>query len=115
MKLYKEWDRRPSESEYLINRIQEIVSSMTSGALVILYGSRARGSADVASDWDFLILTEHDLDRKTILEIKDQIYDLELETDTVLSSIIRTRNEWNSAKYSVLPFRNAIEEEGILL
>lgn len=88
---------------------------MTSGAMVILFGSQARGSASHTSDWDFLILTEHDLDRKSILEIKDRIYDLELETDTVLSTIIRTRNEWNSAKYSVLPFRQAIEEEGVLL
>jgi uncharacterized protein len=115
MKLYKDWDRRPSEDAYLIIKIQEIVAAMTSGATVILFGSRARGTALNSSDWDFLILTEHDLDRKSIREIKDRIYDLEVETDTVLSTIIRTRNEWNSSRYAVLPFRHAIEEEGILL
>ncbi|NVM23546.1 MAG: hypothetical protein HWN68_17410 [Desulfobacterales bacterium] len=48
-------------------------------------------------------------------KIRDRLYDPELETDTVLSSIIRTREEWHFPQYSVLPFKRVVEEEGILL
>jgi predicted nucleotidyltransferase len=115
MKTYKQWGQESSESDYLLKRVQKIVTSIDAGAQVILYGSRARGSAAAASDWDLLILTDHQLKRKTILEIRDLIYDLELKTDTVLSNIFRTKKEWASAKYSVLPFRHAVEQEGVVL
>jgi len=115
MKPYKDWAQKTSETGYLLERIQKIVTSVDPGAQVILYGSRARGGADIASDWDFLILTDRSLNRKSILEIKDRLYDLELETDTILSSIIRTRKEWHSPKYAVLPFKQIVEQEGILL
>ena len=32
--------------------------------------------------------------------IKDCLYDIELETDTVLSSIIRSKSEWLSSRYA---------------
>jgi len=115
MKSYKDWAQKTSESDYLLERIQKIVASIDAGAQVILYGSRARGSAGTASDWDFLILTDHNLKRESILEIRDRLYDLELETDTVLSSIIRTKKEWNSPKYSVLPYKKIVEQDAILL
>ncbi len=47
--------------------------------------------------------------------VKDRLYDLELETDTVLSSVIRAKNEWYSPKYTVLPFKQMVEQEGIRL
>ena len=56
-----------------------------------------------------------ELTRKSILEIRDRLYDLELETDTVLSSIIRTKKEWNSPKYAVLPYKKIVEQDGVLL
>jgi predicted nucleotidyltransferase len=115
MKSYKDWAQKTSETGYLLRRIQKIVTSIDTGAQIILYGSRARGGADTASDWDLLILTDHNLTRKSILEIRDRLYDLELETDTVLSSIIRTKKEWNSPKYAVLPYKKIVEQDGILL
>ncbi len=115
MKAYLDWAHKTSETGYLLRRIQKTVKSIDPEAQVVLYGSRARGAADTASDWDFLILTGHTLNRESVLEIRDRLYDLELETDTVLSSIIRTKKEWNSSKYSVLPYKKAVEQDGILL
>ena len=37
------------------------------------------------------------------------------ETDTVLSSIIRSQQEWRSAQYAVMPLRQQIEKEGVPL
>lgn len=115
MKSYVNLQKRPRETESLLKRVKQEVHSVISGADIILYGSRARGDADSISDWDFLILVDQPLDRNLITEIKDRLYDLELVTDTILSSIIRTRKEWDSHRYSVLPFKRAVEQEGVQL
>lgn len=108
-------DARLSGIESVLKRVQEEVHSVLPGAEIILYGSRARGVASPVSDWDFLILVDQPLDRDLIRKVRNRLYDLELETDTVLSSIIRTREEWQSPRYSVLPFKRMVEQEGISL
>lgn len=108
-------DDRLSGIESVLKRVQEEVYSVLPGAEIILYGSRARGVASPVSDWDFLILVDQPLDRDLIRKVRNRLYDLELETDTVLSSIIRTREEWQSPRYSVLPFKRMVEQEGISL
>ena len=40
-----------------------------------------------------------------ITKLKDGLYDIELENDEVVSSIIRSRQEWSSPEYDALPFR----------
>ena len=115
MKAYEDWEKKSPQSEVLLKQVRQEIVSLVPGAEVILYGSRGRGDADHLSDWDFLILVDQPLDKNTITEIRDRLYDLEVETSTVLSSIIRTREEWNSPQYSVLPFKRAVEQQGVLL
>ncbi|MCI5143089.1 MAG: hypothetical protein D3909_15440 [Candidatus Electrothrix sp. ATG1] len=47
------------------------------------------------SDRDFLIIADHPLDREIITQLKDGLYDIELENNEVMSSIIRSRQEWS--------------------
>ena len=108
----KKWTKA---DKTLLNQVEQQIHSIIPDAEVILYGSRARGDAVLASDWDFLILVEQPLGRDLIVEIKNCLYDLELKTDTVLTSIVRTRDEWNSPRYSVLPFKRTVEQEGVPL
>lgn len=115
MKSYSHLDRTTPGIKRLLKRVQQAVHSVVPEAEIILYGSHARGDASPVSDWDFLILVDNPLDRKLITKLKDRLYDLELEMDTVLSSIIRTQEEWRSPRYSVLPFKHMVEQEGISL
>jgi len=115
MKSHNNIKKWPQADESLLNQVERQVHSIVPGADVILYGSRARGDAGAISDWDFLILVDQPLDRDQIVELKNCLYDLELKTDTVLSSIVRTHKEWNSPKYSVLPFKRIVEQEGVSL
>ena len=115
MKSHKRNKNWPKADENLLKQVEQQIHSIVPDAEVILYGSRARGDAGPASDWDFLILVDQPLDRDRIAELKNRLYDLELETDTVLTSIVRTRDEWNSPRYSVLPFKRTVQQEGVSL
>ncbi len=101
--------------EELLKRVKSAVQALEPEAEVILYGSRARGTARADSDWDFLILLPEPVDRGLEMRIKDCLYDIELETDTVLSSIIRGKQEWLSRRYEVVPLRQEIERDGMVV
>ena len=103
------------ESVAFINRIKEKVLSVEPQAKIILYGSRAKGTARSDSDWDVLILLAY---QKITLEIEkkvvDPLYELEFETGEVISPMVYAEQEWNT-KYSVTPFYANVNKEGIPL
>ncbi len=103
------------ENANLLKRVRNKVHSIVPDAIIILYGSRARSKADQESDWDFLIFLDQKPDRKIVVELRDHLYELELESDTVLSAIVRSRDEWNSELYSILPFKETVERDGVVL
>ncbi|MCI5131636.1 MAG: hypothetical protein D3904_08945 [Candidatus Electrothrix sp. EH2] len=67
------------------------------------------------SDRDFLIIADYPLGREIITKLKDGLYDIELENDEVVSSIIRSMLERSSPEYNALPFKKAVEKEGVEL
>lgn len=92
--------------------VKKEVNQIVPKSEVILFGSRARKDFRSDSDWDFLILLDiPKLDKKTKNEILDRLYELELKTDSIISSIIHSKTEWE--KRSVTPIYQIIEEEGI--
>jgi predicted nucleotidyltransferase len=115
MKTFKEWGYKSPEASSLLKRVQDKVHSLLPGAEIILYGSRARLEADLESDWDFLILLDEMPDQKTVAVLRDRLYELELESDTVLSTIVRCWDEWNSELYAILPFKEIVERDGVIL
>jgi len=115
MKTFEKWGYKSQETSSLLKKIQDEVHSLLPGADIILYGSRARLEADLESDWDFLILLDQQPDQQLVAELRDRLYELELESDTVLSTIVRSRAEWNSELYSILPFKEIVERDGVVL
>ena len=115
MKTLEKWGSKSQETSSLIKKVQNEVHSYLPGADIILYGSRARLEADLESDWDFLILLDRQPDRQIVSELRDRLYELELESDTVLSTIVRSWDEWNSELYSILPFKEVVERDGVVL
>ena len=115
MKTFEEWGYKSQKTSSLLKKVQNKVHSLLPGADIILYGSRARLEADLESDWDFLILSDQQPDQQIVAELRDRMYELELESDTVLSTIVRSRDEWNSELYSILPFKELVERDGVVL
>lgn len=115
MKTFEKWGYKSQKTSSLLKRVQDEVHSLLPGADIILYGSQARLEADLESDWDFLVLLDQHPDQKIVADLRDRLYELELESDTVLSTIVRSRDEWNSELYSILPFKEIVERDGVVL
>ncbi len=93
-----------------LQRIKKEVNKFDSEAEVILFGSRARGDHRPESDWDLLILLSSEKDLKRKQELQDRLYELEVETEQVISSLIHTRSDWEKRK--VTPLYQIIAQEG---
>ncbi len=115
MKKFRDWKHISPENARLLNSVRAKVHSIVPDADIILYGSKARAKAGLESDWDFLILLDQEPDRRVVAELRDQLYELELENDIVLSAIVRSRHQWDSDLYSILPFKKAVEHDGVVL
>ena len=104
-----------SKTADILNRIKEIVTDKEPLAKIYLYGSRLRGTERLESDWDILILLNHDKITNEIEEdITDPLYDLEFDTGEIISPMIYSEKEWNS-KYWITPFYNNVMKERRLL
>jgi predicted nucleotidyltransferase len=98
--------------EYILNRIRSTIRSKDSSAEIILFGSRARGTAHSESDWDLLILlNREDIPRRVEQDIRHSLIDIELETGEAFSTFVFSKNEWESTHW-VTPFYSNIKNEG---
>ncbi|MFH0786771.1 MAG: nucleotidyltransferase domain-containing protein [Pseudomonadota bacterium] len=101
--------------EELLDQIRKTVREVEPGAEIILYGSRSRGDAVSESDWDFLVLVDGPLNDERIDRIRHRLYEVEWDSEEVISSIVRNKDEWSSNFYQALPFHQRVEQEGIKL
>lgn len=102
-----------TKDEKILNKIKDVVNRTNPNTEIFLYGSRARGTANVDSDWDVLILLNSkklsfNLEKRFI----DDLYEIEIETGEVISPLIFAKNEWNE-KYAITPLFENIQKEGI--
>ncbi|MCF8036225.1 MAG: nucleotidyltransferase domain-containing protein [Desulfobacteraceae bacterium] len=102
-------------SNELKKQIKKAVREIEPQAEIILYGSHSREDSTAESDWDLLILVHGPLDDKRIDRIRHRLYEIEWDTGEVISSIVRTRAQWDSGSYQAMPFHQKVEQEGIRL
>lgn len=91
--------------------VEEAVQSIDPAAKVILFGSRARGEAREDSDWDFLILTSKEVTPALEDEFRTKLYELELEYEQVISSVIENDENWEN--YLNSEFYKNVQADGI--
>ena len=99
----------------LLKQIKKAVQNVEPEAEIILYGSRSRDDANKESDWDLLIKVDNPMTDERTDRIRHSLYNVEWDSGEVISSIIRTNDEWNSSLYQAMPFYQKVEQEGIKL
>jgi len=80
-----------------------------------LFGSKSRGTDDSESDMDLLVLCTRPLSWRERDALTDALFDVELEYDVVISTLVSTVAEWNEGFFSVLPIHEEIARDGIPL
>jgi len=99
----------------LLEQVKNAVIEVEPQATIFLYGSRSRGDAVAESDWDFFVLIDGQINEHRIKGVRDKVYEIEWESGEVLSTIIRSKEQWNSYLYKTTPFHDIVEQEGIIL
>ena len=82
---------------------------------IIFYGSVARGEGDEESDQDLLILTKRPLSRPERHEITDMVFEVNLRLGTNFSTLVVDRQSWEAGAIAVLPVREEILRDGVLV
>ncbi|KPA19486.1 DNA polymerase beta domain-containing protein [Candidatus Magnetomorum sp. HK-1] len=100
---------------FFLQQVKEAITEIEPDSSIILFGSRSRGDATHESDWDFLIIVNHSVNFQEVNEIRDRLYELELNTDQIISSIVRSSEEWNSTKYKYTAFYKNVISEGTVI
>lgn len=98
-----------TDAEFL-QAVKRSVQEIDPQAEVWLFGSRARGDARPDSDWDFLVLTEKQVDRPFKYSIWDQLNELELSAERVISTRVWNNRYWSDMVVTDL-YQN-IQEDG---
>jgi predicted nucleotidyltransferase len=103
------------DKNYILQLIKKSVSSTEPNAILILYGSYARGDYSEDSDLDLLVLVDKDkvtrLDQK---RIKYPLYDIEFETGTIISPVIFSKKDWE-LNHRITPFYENVRREGKII
>ena len=99
----------------LLQRCKKAIAGVVADADVILYGSRARDDAHEDSDYDILVIVDGPVDMALEEKILSNVYPLEVETGAVLTLIVYSREQWDSALYRAMPFHKNVDREGVLL
>ena len=104
-----------AHEQRLLERIRQTVRQAEPAARLILFGSRARGDAAPDSDWDLLIVLDGIVRPQRADAVRHRLYDLALDTDTVLSAITCSRERWESLRYRATPLHARVAADGVVL
>ncbi|MBW1700666.1 MAG: nucleotidyltransferase domain-containing protein [Deltaproteobacteria bacterium] len=113
MKSLAEWQYGTPNEKRLLEKCRDIVVAIEPGADVILYGSYVRGEAGPDSDYDIFVLVDGLLTRELEDRISFAIYDLEYDSDVILSVHIYEKSFFQSSLGKVMPLFNNIRAEGV--
>jgi predicted nucleotidyltransferase len=101
--------------EIISKMILDKVKQKDSSAEIILFGSRARSTEHVGSDWDILILlNQANVTKNLEREFRDELYDIELEIGEPISTFVFSKSDWEG-KHQFTPLYQNIKREGVVL
>ena len=101
------------KNQFILSQVKNRIHDIDPSARIFLFGSRARDDYRADSDWDFLILTDRKITRDLKNRISDLLFETELDTDQVLTSIVQNTSTWE--KFSNTPIYRNVKKDSIEL
>jgi predicted nucleotidyltransferase len=98
-----------TKRENILSLVKNRIKEIDPDSRILLFGSRARGKSRKDSDWDFLILSNRTVDRDFQNRIYDTLFEVELETDQVLTGIVQNLRIWNDFKMTTF-YQNVLRD-----
>jgi len=80
---------------------------------VCLFGSKATGRDDAESDIDLFVLTSRSLSWRERDAGTDALFDIEMELDVVISTLVASEEDWLQGPYQVLAIRDEVEHDAV--
>jgi predicted nucleotidyltransferase len=102
------------DSQTILQQIKKAVLTVDPGAELILFGSRARGDYNEESDWDVLVLSEHEINMSFKDKISDKLFYLELDNDVIITPVIVNKEKWYE-QFKGYPLFHEVKKDGIAL
>ena len=103
------------DKKHILQLIKKSVSKTEPNAVLILYGSYARGDYRDDSDLDLLVLVDKDIiSRFDQKRIKYPLYEIEFDTGTIISPLIFSKKDWEF-RHRNTPFYENVVREGRIL
>ena len=115
MKNYDVWQKQHEEKAGLMALCASAVRQIVADAEIILYGSVARGEETAESDIDLLVLVPQPVTPMLRRAVRAQLYNIGLQSDQIITALVRQKSAWHSAPLSYTPLYHAIENEGVRL
>ena len=103
------------KDRHIISLIRHIAkSNVPPDGRVLLYGSRARGTAREDSDWDLLIiLNKAAIEQSDYDNISYLFFISGLEEGQLFSPVLYTKKEWEEREMSL--FHYNVDKDGIII
>ena len=103
------------QDRQFLHEVKRTIQKFLPTAEVLLYGSIARGTQSSESDYDILVLTSRALSAAEEDVVYKALFQLELSTGAVVSTIFCSKQQWETPLYRAMPFHWEVDRDAIVI
>ncbi len=101
----------PEERESVVETVRSLKGELPVSR-VILFGSKARGNADIDSDVDLLVLTSCPVTGDLRAKVSTRLAEVNLRYDVRLTSIVVSEQDWGEGLIHYMLIHREVERDG---